>query len=555
MRAPRALAIGSVLLSGLVCQLGCLDAQRPGPAANAIIVGAVLPFTGAQSTNGEDIQRAILLAAEDVNAAGGVAGRPLFVRARDSHSDVQLGLRAAQEVLDSGVVAVVGPEDPALNVPLSRQLEASGVIHIQPSLTTPPRATRTIADGTVVADERGVRLAPSVENVGCAIAQHSFTRNQDRVVVIAAEDAYDSWLAVDFAQEFIDLRSRSLTRSTAKIIIYRNRHSLTDLLAEAFAFSPNAVLLATSPADGAKILEAWELASGHPTVPFYVPPSFKSELLLRNLPPSIQTRLLAIAPEIPEENRARFDARFARRYHGSDPLIGSYYYYDAVMLLALGLSAGGDDWQGHSDRLRGHMIEVSRSPGLPVGWEEIGAGLRAAARGDALEYRGLVGWTAIDDTGVLLDTSGLMRFWSYDGRRFVRGPTAITICPKESRYPLFASWRIHPSTLVMVDQPDGDATIDTALKIFCSYSGPTHWRLYCDAAGWLSCETTEGDLPVCPGEVPIEGKYYDDLPHAEVAVRVDKALLGPGLNMSRVDLSNPSTGESEPILVFASTGL
>jgi ABC-type branched-subunit amino acid transport system substrate-binding protein len=453
------------------------------------------------------------------------------------------------------VVAVVGPEDPALDLPLSRAVEASPAIHIQPSLTTPPRATRTVADGTLMASERGVRLAPSVENVGCAIAQHTFTRNQDRVVVIAAEDAYDSWLAVNFAQEFIDLRSRSLTKSTAKVVLYHPGASLPDLLAEAFAFSPNAVLLATSPADGARVLVAWELASGHPMVPIYVPPSFKSDLLLKNLPRSIQARLVTIAPEIPEENRARFDARFARRFHGSDPLIGSYYYYDAVMLLALGLSSGGENSRVSSDRLREHMIEVSRSPGLPVGWEDIGAGLRAAVRGDALEYRGLVGWTAIDDSGGLLDTSGLMRFWSYDGQAFVRGPTAITICPKESRYPKFASWRIHPSSLVMVDQSDGDVTIDTTLKIFCSYEGPTHWRLNCDRAAWLSCETTEGDLPICPGEVPIESKYYDTLPHAEVVVRVDKPLLAPGLNMSQVELTNPATGESEPIPVFSSTSL
>jgi hypothetical protein len=105
----------------------------------------------------------------------------------------------------------------------------------------------------------------------------------------------------------------------------------------------------------------------------------------------------------------------------------------------------------------------------------------------------------------------------------------------------------------LVDRPSGSDTITTRLKIFCSFKSPTTWQLGCQAKSWLSCDKGTESLPICPGQVPLEGQYYDSMPHSEVLVTVHKDRLAPGLNMTSLELRDLMTGQAEPIQVFAST--
>jgi neutral amino acid transport system substrate-binding protein len=59
-----------------VIQVSC--SPRPPPyAADAVLVGTVLPFTGSESGIGRNLEQAMLLAVEDLNAAGRPGGRQL----------------------------------------------------------------------------------------------------------------------------------------------------------------------------------------------------------------------------------------------------------------------------------------------------------------------------------------------------------------------------------------------------------------------------------------------------------------------------------------------
>ncbi|MFM7570979.1 MAG: ABC transporter substrate-binding protein, partial [Betaproteobacteria bacterium] len=55
-------------------------------AAPSFRIGALNPITGAGSPYGPGMQRAILMAAEEVNAAGGAGGRRLEVFAEDTQT-------------------------------------------------------------------------------------------------------------------------------------------------------------------------------------------------------------------------------------------------------------------------------------------------------------------------------------------------------------------------------------------------------------------------------------------------------------------------------------
>src|SRR4051812_36024984 len=85
--------------------------------AEGIPIGALLPFTGELAASGTTLERAVLMAMDSINAVGGVAGQPLRLVSRDTHSTLDRGLAAGGELVDGEqVFAVIGPEDSGLAV-------------------------------------------------------------------------------------------------------------------------------------------------------------------------------------------------------------------------------------------------------------------------------------------------------------------------------------------------------------------------------------------------------------------------------------------------------
>ena len=85
-------------------------AGGPGPAraAEPIKIGVPGPLSGAYANAGIDIVNAAKLAAGQINAKGGVLGRPIAIVAEDDACDAQTAVQAAQKLIDSGVAAVAG---------------------------------------------------------------------------------------------------------------------------------------------------------------------------------------------------------------------------------------------------------------------------------------------------------------------------------------------------------------------------------------------------------------------------------------------------------------
>ncbi len=73
----------------------------------SIKIGLVAPFTGPAALSGKAAQRGMILAIEEINARGGVLGRPLELTLRNV-DDVRTGETALQELVDEDVVAVFG---------------------------------------------------------------------------------------------------------------------------------------------------------------------------------------------------------------------------------------------------------------------------------------------------------------------------------------------------------------------------------------------------------------------------------------------------------------
>ena len=91
-----------------VCCAGC--PTRPATPIEPIKLGVLMPLSGDLQGLGPSWEDAARLAAEDVNAGGGLFdGRPLELIFEDSGTDHTIATAAARKLVSSGVVGLIGP--------------------------------------------------------------------------------------------------------------------------------------------------------------------------------------------------------------------------------------------------------------------------------------------------------------------------------------------------------------------------------------------------------------------------------------------------------------
>ena len=96
-------------------------------AAEPIKVGLVAALSGQSAKSGEALTRGLTIAIDEVNASGGVMGRPLELVRRDDESNPSKGMLAARELVQREKVTVLfGGLDTPVSlaiVPLANQMK------------------------------------------------------------------------------------------------------------------------------------------------------------------------------------------------------------------------------------------------------------------------------------------------------------------------------------------------------------------------------------------------------------------------------------------------
>jgi branched-chain amino acid transport system substrate-binding protein len=79
----------------------------PAQAEDPIIIGAAIALSGAVAPYDDGPAKAMEVAIDEINAKGGLLGRPLKIIYSDTKSEIAYGATAAQEVIDQGAQLVV----------------------------------------------------------------------------------------------------------------------------------------------------------------------------------------------------------------------------------------------------------------------------------------------------------------------------------------------------------------------------------------------------------------------------------------------------------------
>jgi len=106
-----------ISLAWIVCCASLMNAAS-AMSAEPIKIGAVLPFSGGVELYGAQTKLGLDLAVKEINAAGGILGRPVEVIYEDDKTDPAAAVDATRELIErDGVLALVGRSPRAISMP------------------------------------------------------------------------------------------------------------------------------------------------------------------------------------------------------------------------------------------------------------------------------------------------------------------------------------------------------------------------------------------------------------------------------------------------------
>ena len=125
------------ILLGAVASLALGIGLAASPAQAQTKIGVAGPLTGSNAAFGTQLKTGADQAVADLNAKGGVLGKPIVEEAVDDACDPKQAVSAANQLVADGVVMVDGHFCSASSIPASKVYADSGIIEISPASTNP----------------------------------------------------------------------------------------------------------------------------------------------------------------------------------------------------------------------------------------------------------------------------------------------------------------------------------------------------------------------------------------------------------------------------------
>jgi ABC-type branched-subunit amino acid transport system substrate-binding protein len=365
-------------------------------------IGALFPFTGDLSDFGGWFWDSAVLAIEEINAAGGVFGRPIELVRGDTATSPQQAVEEARRLVEiEGIAALIGAAGSGETLPVVESISGpEGILTISPSATSP--ALTVAAD-----DDFFFRTTLSDAAQGTVLADLAWTQGHASAGVLYINNAYGVGLSQAFAARFAALGGSI----TAMIPHEQEQASYVSELSAALEGDP-AVFVPISYPESAGVFLREALESGE--VPAMIfSEGLKSEALLAELGWEHFAGVLGTTPGSTEsEAGAAFDAAFAARYGDLPAAPYLREVYDAAYLIALAAQAAGTS---DSAAIRDALRLVANEPGEAVqpgveGWRAAVAALDAGAE---VDYQGAAGAADFDERGDVV--KGSILIWQVQG--------------------------------------------------------------------------------------------------------------------------------------------
>lgn len=166
--------------------------EAPTSSGDPIVIGIISPNTGALAAYGNGITTGVDLAVEEINAAGGILGRPVEVIKTDDQSDPTECLNAFNSLVSQGVTLIIGSATSGCTSAITDAANEEEVCLLSPTAT---------ADSITTEDDYIFRACYADSFQGAIAAAYAKQAGYEKVgVVYCAADVYSKGLYDSFSK-------------------------------------------------------------------------------------------------------------------------------------------------------------------------------------------------------------------------------------------------------------------------------------------------------------------------------------------------------------------
>jgi branched-chain amino acid transport system substrate-binding protein len=328
------------------------------PSGEPIIIGALTSLTGPFTPWGVQARDGMQLAVDEINAAGGVTGRPLQLSVVDDESNPEAGTSGIERLVEEGAVAVGGVISSDVGLATTRVAE---------ELETPLFLVKAGSEQILTQDSRYTfrTCIPSAPMVADPIAQYVQEEGLTRIGAIVADYAWGQAFRSALEDTFADVEGVELQIEVAPV----PEQDFTTYLRNLETFEPD-LLVATGhpPGSGAITVQSADLGLDIPVTGAYSPlAAVVGGAADAAIGRYSDFDCADYASEEYQELARRYLASSDNTFMEDDAVAG----YGIVQMIAQAVEAVGDDPVAIAEYLHSETFDL---PGYPydMSWTEWG---------------------------------------------------------------------------------------------------------------------------------------------------------------------------------------
>ncbi len=294
---------------------------------SAVTLGSVLPLTGPNATIGEDQQRGIELAVEELNKKGGVLGQPFSIAIEDSGNSVTGALDAATRLHSvKHVPVVLGEYSSSITIPLGQYLVKNGLIHLNIGSSSPQVALIGLNSFSLIGlDTIAAKFS----------AKDVLSMGYKKIAFIAPNGAYGQGISDEFKKD-IEAGGGTLV---ADVLYNPGQSSYQRELQQIQRTRPDVYVYSAYGQEAAIInRNAYELGLNH--TPWY---GIYLTMCISDTPPQISNGQTGMEVASMGTSGKAFADAYKKKYGFGMKSSYSSYAYDAVMFAAAGIEKAHSD--------------------------------------------------------------------------------------------------------------------------------------------------------------------------------------------------------------------
>ena len=363
------------------------SSSSPSPSAatkgdGTLTVGALLPQTGDLAFLGPPEFAGVQTAIDDINAAGGVLGKPVTeVKADSGDGTPDIAGAQTDKLLEANADVVVGAAASGVSLSVIDKITGAGVVEFSPANTS-----TTFDDPKTDPKNLYFRTAPSDILQGAVLANTVLGDGKNNVAILARQDSYGEALA---SQVEKGIKSGGGQVAT-KQLYSADATNFTAEVNKVAAVHPDAIVLIAFNETTKIIPQLIAKGVGPADQQIYFVDGNTADYS-KDFPKGTLKGVKATYPG------AQLTSGFRKRMLNTNPKLNSFTYgpesYDAVVMTALAATMAKTD---DPTTFATDIIKVSKDGTQCSSYKECVALLK---KGEDIDYQGVSGPVDMGDTG------------------------------------------------------------------------------------------------------------------------------------------------------------